>query len=111
MRNLLLAIIISLLLFACGSKPEQKILGKWESSGVFKAEFTPTTASWMGGGCKHSGYRSEVKQVDGKKVTVISFTCEEFILDDGKPSNLTLSVVPVDDKIVFLNQVYFRINN
>lgn len=89
------------------SKVGQKIIGKWESSGI-AVEFSQKTASWPGGGCKHSGYKSETKQVDGEKFEIISFTCNSF--SDGNSTNMTLGAVLVDsNKIVFMKQNYFRI--
>lgn len=103
MQKLLLAIGILLVLSSCGNKPGQEILGKWESSGVFTAEFTPETASWPGGECEHSGYNSEIKQANGQQFEFISFSCKE-------PAGLTLGVALIDaDTIIFANQNYFRI--
>lgn len=110
MRKLLFAVGIISILCACSEKPEQQILGKWESSGIFRAEFTPDTALWVRGGCKHSGYTRETAQINGQKFNVVSFTCKESI-PDGKPMTLQISAAIMDkDAILFMNMNFYRIN-
>ena len=106
MGKLLCAVVMSTLLLGCSFEPDNPLLGKWESRGVFTLEFTETSVTLPSGSCRVENYRKENKQISGEKVLLMHYTC----IDDSKGESLPLAAVIVDSNtIIAFNDTWHRI--
>jgi len=76
------------------------LIGKWESHGIFRLEFTEKKAFLAGGECDVDGYTQEVTQVDGRKFKMVTFNC----VDKGQKTPISVLMINNDTMAAFSDE-------